>query len=550
MEITPQTLSFSPDDLAQMTDLKGLRQLVMTQRDQLSKRDEVLAQRDHLLQQRDQTIQLRDRLIDTLTEQLKRLRHLKFGASSERFDPSQQALFEETLSADIAAVEAEIEAALAASTTPPAGAEAVLKPIKAASQKPVRTGFPEHLLRVVEILPASRCSCAECQGPLHQCRMEISEKLDVTPAVYLVRQTHHPVMACRKCETIYGTPTAPEIIDGGIPTAALLAQVSVQKHVDHLPLYRQSEIAKRAGVYLPVSTLAEWLGKVGVALKPLVACLHKLLYEHAVLHVDETPIQMLNPGAKERSQTTKRAYLFAYRSAELGGAPIVVFDFQTSRSGTHAATFLEGYTGALVVDDFAGYKAIFRDTQMREIACWAHARRKFFELHKANQSPIAHAALMRIGALYEHERVAKEFSADERTAYRQAQSKPETENLFAWLKKTRPQVSTNSSTGNAIDYLLRREVSFMRFLEDGRYPIDNNAVENAIRPIALGRKNWLFAGSAKAGERTAAIMSLLATAKACGINPQTYLTDVLTRLPTTKDRDIGALLPQNWKPLA
>jgi transposase len=378
--------------------------------------------------------------------------------------------------------------------------------------------------------------------------MEVSEKLDVTPPVYVVRQRHYPVMACRTCESIYGTPTAPEIIEGGIPTAALLAHVTVQKFVDHLPLYRQSEIAKRAGVHLPVSTLAEWLGKVGVALKPLVAYLRKQLYEQAVLHVDETPIQMLNPGAKERSQTTKRAYLFAYRSAEFGCAPMVVFDFQTSRSGTHAAAFLEGYTGALVVDDFAGYKALFRDTPMREIACWAHARRKFFELHKANQSPIAHEALTRIGALYEHERVAKEMSKEERTAYRQAQTQVDAENLFAWLKKIRPQVSSNSSTGNAIDYLLRREASFLRFLEDGNYPIDNNAVENAIRPIALGRKNWLFAGSAKAGERAAAIMSLLATAKACGVNPQTYLTDVLTRLPTTKDRDIADLLPQNWRP--
>lgn len=527
-------------DLAQMTDLNALRALVIAQGDQLAKRDELLVQRDHL--------------IDTLTEQLKRLRHLKFGARSERFDPSQQALFEETLNADIAAVEAEIEAALAASVTSPADAEtspeAVLKPIQVAPQKPVRKALPEHLPRVVEILPASRCSCAECNGPLHQCRVEISEKLDITPAVYFVRQTHHPVMACRKCETIYGTPTAPEIIEGGIPTAALLAQVAVHKHVDHVPLYRQSEIAQRAGVHLPVSTLAEWLGKVGVALKPLVAYLRKQLYEQAVLHVDETPIQMLNPGAKERSQTTKRAYLFVYRSAELGGAPMVVFDFQTSRSGTHAAAFLEGYTGALVVDDFAGYKALFRDTPMREIACWAHARRKFFELHKANQSPIAHEALKQIGVLYEHERTAKEMSTQDRTAYRQAQTKPEAENLFAWLKRIRPQVSSNSSTGNAIDYLLRREVSFLRFLEDGRYPIDNNAVENAIRPIALGRKNWLFAGSAKAGERAAAIMSLLATAKACGVNPHTYLTDVLTRLPTTKDRDIADLLPQNWKPLA
>ena len=353
----------------------------MTQRDQLSERDEVLAQRDHLIQQRDQTIQQRDHLIDILTEQLKRLRHLKFGASSERFDPSQQALFEETLNADIAAVKAEIEAALAGATASPADAEVVLKPLKTAPQKPVRTGFPEHLPRVIEHVPAQHCDCPACGAALHQISTEVSEELAVKPPVYFVRHIIRPVMGCRSCEAAFSTPTQPEIIDGGMPDASLLAQILIHKYLDHLPLYRQSEIAKRSGIEPPVSTIAEWVGKSGVALIPLVDRLRQHLHRRAAIHADETPIQMLNPAPKThgppRAQNVQRAYLFAYRSGEIGAEPIIIFDFQTSRAGAHAAQFLTGYTGALVVDDFAGYKALFKDTPMKELACWAHARRKF-----------------------------------------------------------------------------------------------------------------------------------------------------------------------------
>ena len=215
-------------------------------------------------------------------------------------------------------------------------------------------------------------------------------------------------------------------------------------------------------------------------------------------------------------------------------------------AGSHAAQFLTGYTGALVVDDFSGYKALFKDTPMKELACWAHARRKFFELHVANKSALAAEALSRIGAIYDDEREVKDASTAARYQHRQTHTQPKVQALFDWLKKTRAVTTNNTGTAKAMDYLLRREVSFLRFLENGSYPIDNNPVENAIRPIALGRKNWLFAGSVRAGERAAAIMSLLATAKACGLNPHTYLLDILTRLPSTKDKDIESLLPNNW----
>ena len=465
--------------------------------------------------------------------QLQTLRRLKFGRSTERFDPAQQQLFDESVAADLADIEAQIEAHTARVTRTPI-----------ARATPVRKPLPEHLPRVVRRLPAASCSCAKCGGDLHEIGETFSEKLDVKPAEYFVLKTIRPVLACRKCEIAITTPTLPEIIDGGIPAPGLLAHILVSKYVDHLPLYRQCEIGLRSGIELAISSLSEWVGHCGVALKPIVNRAQILLFESCVIHVDEIPVQMLDPG----SGKTKRAYLFAYRSGEIGTPPIVIFEFATSRSGANARRFLQGYTGALVVDDFAGYKEIFKTTPMRELACWAHARRKFFELHAANKSVMAAEALSRIAAIYEVEREAKDFDALARQRYRALHAKPKVEALFEWLSGLRAKMSGNSGAANATDYLLRRKASYVRYLEDGRYPIDNNPIENAVRPIALGRKNWLFVGSELAGQRAAAIMSLVATAKANGIEPFAYLKDILTRLPTHKDKDIDALLPQNFVP--
>ena len=463
--------------------------------------------------------------------QLETLRRLKFGRSTERFDPAQQQLFDESVAADLADIEAQIEAHTAG--MPRATVQRA---------KPVRKALPEHLLRVECRLPAASCSCAKCGGDLHEIGEEFSEKLDVKPAEYFVLKIIRPVLACRKCDTAFTTPTQPEIIDGGIPAPGLLAHILVSKYVDHLPLYRQREIGLRSAVELAISTMAEWVGRCGVAFKPIVNRAQKLLFESSVIHVDEIPVQMLDPG----SGKTKRAYIFAYRSGEIGAPPIVIFEFATTRSGANARRFLQGYSGVLVVDDFAGYKELLKTTPMRELACWAHARRKFFELHAANKSVMAAEALRRIAAIYAVEREAKDFDATARHAHRAQYAKPQIESLFEWLSALRSKMSGNSGAANASDYLLRRKASYLRYLEDGRYPIDNNPIENAIRPIALGRKNWLFAGSERAGQRAAAIMSLIATAKANDIEPLAYLKDVLTRLPTHKDAAIDALLPQNF----
>lgn len=255
---------------------------------------------------------------------------------------------------------------------------------------------------------------------------------------------------------------------------------------------------------------------------------------------EQTPVAQLDPGAGK----TKRAYLFAYRSTN--AAPIVVFDYCASRGGQHARAFLGAWRGALMVDDYGGYKALFH-AGVTELGCWAHARRTFFDAHKASASALAQEALRRIGALYAIEEGARELDDRSRNARRQQLAKPALDDLKHWLDDFAPKVLGNTGLHRAVQYTRKRWPALIRYLDDGRYPIDNNPIENAIRPIAIGRKNWLFAGSDTAGQRAAAIMSLLATAKANGIEPHAWLTDVLTRLPTTKDRDIDTLLPLSDK---
>lgn len=370
----------------------------------------------------------------------------------------------------------------------------------------------------------------------------VSEKLDCKPLEFFVRREVHPQYACRACETITAVPVQPALIDLGIAAPGLLAQVLIAKYVDHAPLYRQEGIFARSGVAIPRSTLAEWVGVCGVRLQPLVDALRTELLASPVLHADETPVALLDPGAGK----TQRAYLFAYATAT-GANPIVVFDFCSSRSGKHAARFLGDYRGALMVDDFAGYNALFTQG-ITELGCMAHARRKFFDLHQANQSTHALEAMARIAELYRIETAAADLDPQDRQRYRWQHAKPRLDDFHRWLITLRQATLAGSGLAKAIDYSLKRWSALMRYLDDGRYPIDNNRIENAIRPIALGRRNWLFVGSESAGSRAAAIMSLLATAKANGHEPYAWLLDVLTRLPATLNRDIVQLLPHRWMP--
>lgn len=493
-----------------------------------------VARQSELIDTRERIISLRDTQIAALTAEIARLRRLQFSARTERMDPAQRALFEETMAADMAAVEAQLQAIQAE------GEDAAAAQARRKTGSPGRKLLPEHLERIeTRHEPQSR-SCPQCRGALVPIGEHVSEKLACKPLEFYVRREVYPQYACRACEQVVAVPVAAAIIDRGQADASLLAQVAIAKYVDHLPLYRQEAIYARSGIALSRTTLAEWIGAVGVALQPLADRLGEQLRQQPVLHADETPVALLDPKAGK----TKRAYLFAYRNAGGTGAdpPRVVFQFQTSRSGAHARQFLGGWRGSLMVDDYSGYKASFAQG-VTELACWAHARRKWHEQHLASASPIAAEALARIAALYRIEDQAKAMTAQQRHAHRQAHAVPALETLKAWLDQLQSTVMGNSGTARALTYTLRRWDALARYADDGRHPIDNNPIENAIRPICLGRRNWLFAGSEQAGRRAAAIMSLLATAKANGIDPHAWLTETLARLPTTLDRDIDSLLP-------
>jgi len=389
------------------------------------------------------------------------------------------------------------------------------------------------------------CTCGKCGADLVKIGEDISEQLDVEPAKFFVHRHIRPQYACRPCETVSAAPIPPAVIDGGMAAVGLYVWILISKYMDHLPLYRLEQIAARGQVILSRSTMAEWVGRLGVALQPLADRLAEVLRQGSVLHADETPVAQLDPGGGK----TKRAYLWVYRSNVLETGPsIVVFDYQTSRSGKHVREFLSGWQGHLMVDDYSGYKAMFGD-QVIELGCMTHARRKFFDLNAAQPNPIAQEALKRIAALYAVEAEGKHMTVEARTALRLEDAQPQLKSMQDWLLKTRMTVANGGGMAKAIDYSLRRWPALSRYALDGRLPIDNNPVENTIRPIALGKKNWLFTGSERAGQRAAAIQTLLGTAKLNGLDPAAWLRDTLEKLPTCLNSQIDSLLPLRKDPL-
>jgi transposase len=314
-----------------------------------------------------------------------------------------------------------------------------------------------------------------------------------------------------------------------------------------LPLYRQEAIFDRAGHAIARSTLAQWVGECGVQLQPLVDALHQELLRQSVLHADETPVAMLKPGHGK----THRAYLWSYCSTGFNPMKAVVFDFADSRGGQHARTFLglegnSGWKGKLVTDDFSGYKACF-ELGVTEVGCMAHARRKFHELWANHGSTVGEQALKFFIQLYDVERESAHMQAHERCEMRRQRSRPVADALHHWMRQQRQKIPDGSATARAIDYSLKRWAALTRFIDDGELPIDNNWVENQIRPIALGRNNWLFAGSLRAGKRAAAVMSLVHSARLNGHDPYAYMRDVLERLPTQPASRIEELLPHRWQ---
>jgi transposase len=505
----------------------ALLEQLRAQSTQLEQHTQAIAQRDAQLKELTATI-------EKLKFELARLKRWRFGKSAEGFSAEQLALWQSDLDADIAQVESRLDQL--SGQTPGSG-----EPDK---RQPKRRVLPESLPRVEVRHELASTACPECGQGLEQIGEEISEQLDIIPAKFFVRRHVRPKYCCRHCERIHAAVLPAQPIDKGLPAPGLIAHVAIAKYLDHLPLYRQEQQFARMGVAIARSTMAGWFGELQVLIEPLVGRLIEHLLAERMLHADETPVPVLDPGAGK----TATGYLWAYRTGPWSALQAVAFDFAMSRSKSVPNRFLATFQGTLLVDGYDGYHDVLAKPEVIEAGCMAHVRRQFFDLWEAHRSPTAQRALIEIGKLYDIEREVKELANDERAAERGRSAAPILEAFKVWLEATYANCAPRSAIGKAIAYTLNRWKALTRYLDDGQVNIDNNPVENAIRGIAIGRKNWLFAGSEGGGQRAALFYSLIESAKLNGIDPYAYLVDVLTKLPSAKARDLDVLLPWNYRP--
>ena len=514
-------------------------------------------------------------LVEEIAKQ-QRLIHRLFGQKSEGLTPKQDHLNKETALEDLALLEQAHDNFLANLSDDERAKLPASKPINTQndstdiqSKKPTqprrqkRLVIPDNLdiTTIIHEPPSTTCECG-CQ--MTQMGQDVQDKLGFKPKQFYRERHVYPKYTCRNAacnrERLVQAKTEPQIIDKSIATPELLAHIIISKFADHQPLYRQSLIYGRSGVHLSDSTMADWVGRCGVALEPLVKRLHELLLTQPILHADETPVNILkfNNNKGKLKQGYVWAYLTPQHCQSYGGFKAVVYDFAESRRNEHPKAFLDKWQGQLICDDYNGYKCLFNQKQaVIEVGCMAHARRKFHELHIKGQSLVAHEALAlfqklyavecQIDALFEKNETPSPRVATTVVAIRQQYAKPIAKALYRWLQEKRLGTTKNASITKAIEYCLKRWQALTRYLEDGSLPIDNNWAENQMRPWALGRKNWLFAGSLKSGQRAAVIMSLIQSARLNGLDVYAYLSDVLKRLPTHKDKDIDELLPHVWK---
>lgn len=477
-------------------------------------------------------VESRDGEIERLQSIIKKLQRAQFGRRSERLDPDQLALALEDLDADIARIR---ESRPAAAKLP-------------SERTPHRKPLPDHLPREDVRLDIEDAVCACCGGALHAIGESQSEMLGWVPAQLRVIRITRPKYACRVCETVVQAPAPERLIAGGPATPALIAQVLVSKYCDHTPLYRQSQIFARHGVDLARSTLAGWVGGACWWLEALQERLCRNVFASDHLFADDTPVPVLDPGRGR----TKTGRLWVYAREQRGWSgpepPAAVYLFAPDRRAERPAVHLQHFSGVLHVDGYAGFEPLARNGDVVLAACWAHARRKFYDVAQATGSPVATEALRRIGELYAVEAQFRGQSPAHRLAARRQHSRPLVAELRAWLEAQLAQVSGRSSLAEAIRYALTRWEALTRFLHDGRIELDTNPVERAIRPVALGRKNHLFAGSDGGGHRWAVICSLIETAKLNDVEPYAYIADVLQRMvdghPVNR---LDELLPWAWK---
>jgi transposase len=454
------------------------------------------------------------------------LKRIQYGRSSEALDRElvQMQLSIEDLETSLASKPLEVRPAA-----------------KAPAEKPVRRPLPAQLPRE-EIVHENPCACPTCGGELRPLGADVSEMLEYVPGRYKVIRHVRPKLSCASCQKIVQPAAPSRPIERGLAGPGLLAHVLVAKYCDHLPLYRQSRMFAREGIDLDRSTLADWVGGASALLQPLVNAIGRYVLGNHKVHGDDTPVPVLCPGRG----TTKQGRLWTYvrddRPAGSPEPPAVFFRYSPDRKGERPRAHLANFTGVLQADAYAGFDRLYGE-RIQEAACWAHVRRKFYDIHVALASPLALEALERIGNLYGIEEEIRGRPPNERRAVRQARAGPQLESLHSWLQKTATTLSKKSELAQAIRYALSNWVALTRYRDDGRVEIDNNAAERALRAVALGRKNWLFAGSDDGGERAAAIYSLIGTAQLNGVDPEGYLRHVLRHVAEHPINRIDEFLP-------
>src|SRR6266446_2177945 len=498
-------------------DFTALKELIVRQHEQLLSKDERLASQEEE--------------IERLKLLIAKLRRIQFGRKSEKLERQIEQL---ELRLD------ELEAARAEKA-----AASMAAPVVNRTARSARQPLPAHLPRETHQVQPKQEVCPDCGSALKPFGEDVSEMLEWVPEHFKVIRQIRPKLSCAGCDKIVQAEAASRPIARGMAGPGLLAHVLVSKYCDHLPLYRQSEIYAREGVELDRSTMAEWVGGCSQLFEPLVEALRRHVMAAQKLHADDTPVPVLAPG----NGKTKTGRLWTYvrddRPAGDQTPPAVWFAYTPDRKGEHPQAHLRKFKGTLQADAYAGFEQIYEGGRIQEAACWAHVRRKFYDIQVAHKSLVAAEALERIGALYAVESDINGRSPEERREIRNARSRPLLESLKQWLEETLVKLSKKSDTAIAVRYALGRWEALMRYCGDGHLEIDNNAAERALRAVALGRKNYLFAGSDRGGESAAAIYSLIGTAKLNGIDPESYLRKVLSRIAEHPINRIDELLPWN-----